>query len=438
MHEAVFENRFRHRTGALRDGVERHELRLHVGRKAGVFGGSKRLRLHAALRPDANETVACLDRRASFAQLVDHGVEVLGTAVPEQHIAAGCRHSAQKGAGLDSVGHHLMSAAMQSEHALDADAPRAVALDLRAHLDQHLGKVADLGLLRRILQHRFAFSQRRSHQEIFGAGYRHHIRRDAAAFKPPRSIRSGRHLGQHVPVLDRNVGAHRLHALDVLIDRPRPNSAAARQRHRGLAKARQQRSERQHRGAHRLDKLIRRFRRTQGAGVDHDAAARRLVALGLHAHVADQLEHGRYVLQARHVFQRHHVGRQQCGAELRQGRIFCAGDVDRSREAQAAPDQQFIHGGSVSGLIGLQSPFSRGKCFHRQRMHLVGLHAPAQRGIDALVPLDQPLPLKHTGNDGRVPVAAVTRQRDVLAGNSGRNDDLEFFAGHSELLKIEE
>jgi len=112
-------------------------------------------------------------------------------------------------------------------------------------------------------------------------------------------------------VFDVNLSAHGLHALDVLVHRPRADGAAAGQRHRGFAKARQQWPQSQHRGAHGFDQFIGRFGRTQGASVKRDGAGRARAALGAHAHVADQLEHGGHVLQAGHVLQRHAVGGQQ-------------------------------------------------------------------------------------------------------------------------------
>ena len=63
------------------------------------------------------------------------------------------------------------------------------------------------------------------------------------------------------------------------------------------------------------------------------------VRLGLHAHVADQLEHGGHVLQARHVAQSDWLGGQQRGAQLGQGRIFGAGNHDLAIELPATSNQ---------------------------------------------------------------------------------------------------
>jgi hypothetical protein len=74
-----------------------------------------------------------------------------------------------------------VAAAVQALDALDADAAGAVAFDLRAHRDQHLGQVGDLGLLRGVLQHRLAFGQRGGHQQVLGAGDGDHVGGDARA-----------------------------------------------------------------------------------------------------------------------------------------------------------------------------------------------------------------------------------------------------------------
>ena len=75
-----------------------------------------------------------------------------------------------------------------------------------------------------------------------------------------------------VAVLEVDGRAHRLEALDVLVDRPQSDRAAAGQRHARLAAAREQRPERQDRRAHRLDQLVRRERPVDPPRVErHDA-----------------------------------------------------------------------------------------------------------------------------------------------------------------------
>jgi len=66
-----------------------------------------------------------------------------------------------------------------------------------------------------------------------------------------------------------------------------------------------------------------------------------------------------------------------------------------------------------SGLLG--SPLGRGVRLHRQRMHFIGMHLLAQRGIDQLVALDQALALEGRRHDRRKPVAAIAFERAMLS-----------------------
>ena len=192
-----------------------------------------------------------------------------------------------------------MGAAMQSLNALNADAARAVAFNFCAHLDEHFCQIADFGLLRSVLQDRFAFSQCGRHQKVFSASDRHHVSRDTATLQA-RSARG--QLGHHVAVLNHNLSAHGLQAFDVLVHRARANRAAAWQGHGGLPKTCQQGPKRQHRRAHGFNQLVRCFWRCQAARVDGDSARDAHLTLSVNSHVADQLEHGGHVLQAGHVF----------------------------------------------------------------------------------------------------------------------------------------
>ena len=53
-------------------------------------------------------------------------------------------------------------------------------------------------------------------------------------------------------------------------------------------------------------------------------------------------------------------------------------------------------------------------------MHLVGLHAAAERGVHALVPLDGTLALELGRHDGGIPVAAVAFEREMQDEKSQR------------------
>src|SRR3546814_1487620 len=72
--------------------------------------------------------------------------------------------------------------------------------------------------------------------------------------------------GVDVALLQADFGAKLLEAVQVEVDRARADGAAARQRHLGLADARHQRPQHQHRGAHLAHQVVRRDDGLDGRG----------------------------------------------------------------------------------------------------------------------------------------------------------------------------
>ena len=64
-------------------------------------------------------------------------------------------------------------------------------------------------------------------------------------------------------------------------------------------------------------------------------------------------------------------------------------------------------------------------------MYLIGLDAATQGRVNFLMALNQTLAFKTAGDNGGIPVRAITRDCKVLARQAGGDEGLEFFAGHS-------
>ncbi len=71
----------------------------------------------------------------------------------------------------------------------------------------------------------------------------------------------------HVALLDIDLGTHRSQALDVLIDRPRADRTAARQRNPGFTRARHQRPQHEDRSAHGFHHLVGRHGAVQARSI---------------------------------------------------------------------------------------------------------------------------------------------------------------------------
>ncbi len=222
---------------------------------------------------------------------------------------------------------------MQALHALHHQAVGADALDAGAHLDQQVGQVGHLRLARGVLEHGLAVGQRGGHQQVLGAGHGDHVGHHARALQALGA-------GMDKAVLNADLGAHGLQALDVLVDRARANGAAAGQRHTRLAEARYQRAQHQDRGAHGLDQFVGGLWRVDVGAVERHARA---ILLGLHAHLAQQLERGAHVLQPGNVVERDGVRAKQPGAQDRQRGVLGAGYADLASQRAIALDLEFVH-----------------------------------------------------------------------------------------------
>jgi len=204
---------------------------------------------------------------------------------------------------------------------------------VQAVRDEQVREVAHFGLARGVLDHGLALREHGGHQQVLRPGDGDHVGDDARALQALRA-----RLDE--AVLDVDLGAHRLQALDVLVHGARADRAAARQRHLRLAKARDERPEYEDRRTHGLHELIRRDEVVHLRGVELHVRA---VLLGTHAHLAQQLERGAHVLEVGHVVEMNGFRAQKACAENGQRRILCTGNSHFPCELLPADDDEFIH-----------------------------------------------------------------------------------------------
>ena len=119
-----------------------------------------------------------------------------------------------------------------------------------------------------LIRTRLAVGQRRGHQQVFGGADRDAGKHDLGAAQPLGGARLDIALAQF------DLGAEPPQPLEVQIDRPGADRAAARQRHAARAAARHQRPQHQHRGAHLAHEIVGRGRRGDVARREFERAAR--------------------------------------------------------------------------------------------------------------------------------------------------------------------
>jgi hypothetical protein len=142
----------------------------------------------------------------------------------DRDVAPGDGRRRQQRARLDAVGDDPVPRAAQLGNPLDLDALGAGPLDAGAHGNEQAREIRHLGLAGRVLDHGGALGQRRRHHEVLGAGDGDEVGGDARALEPARPRLD-------VAVLDGDLGAEPGQPLEVLIDGPHADGAAAGQRH---------------------------------------------------------------------------------------------------------------------------------------------------------------------------------------------------------------
>ena len=104
VHEAILEDGFGEHASAPRAGHQGHELRLHVGREAGVRRGRHVDAAQGLFAADAHVLAFALDLQPGLAQLHDHRLQIVERAALEQHVAARRADGGHECARLDAVG----------------------------------------------------------------------------------------------------------------------------------------------------------------------------------------------------------------------------------------------------------------------------------------------------------------------------------------------
>jgi hypothetical protein len=138
-----------------------------------------------------------------------------------------------------------------------------------------------------------------------------------------------------------DVGAHRREALDVDVDRPPADRAAARRRRDRPADPGQQRPDDQEGGPHRLAERVRHLVGGQVAGADADPVLG-LVEVDLGAELAQDGQHLAHVVDDRQVVDDALFARQERGGQNRQCGVLRARHVYVAMEGDAAGDDETI------------------------------------------------------------------------------------------------
>src|SRR6056297_3280578 len=349
VHEPVLEHGLHDGACAFGHRVHGGELRLHVRGERRVRRGTKAHRFRAiAFHVQLNPVRAGIDMGAGLLKLEHNRFQQIFPGILQLDPTAGCSGSHQVGAGFNTVWQHVVMATMQALNTVDLDSGGTVAFDVRAHGDQALGKVNNLRLAGRVFQDGFSVCQGSGHHQVLGAGYGDGIQEDVGALQTTIG------LGLDVAIFDLDLRTHHFQAVDVQVHRTTTDCTATWQGDFCFAEVSHQRTQYQDRGAYCFNQLVRRIEMLDGIGVNFHAHL--LINNHFHAHAAEKLNHGGYVMQVRQVAHGHRLVCQQSGCQDWQSSVLGTGNPDFTIQGLAAPDQKFIH----NKYPVLSGPFSPG------------------------------------------------------------------------------
>ncbi len=224
----------------------------------------------------------------------------------------------------------VCSTAGQLGHAVHGDEAGAAAGDLRAHLGEERDHVEHFRLLRRVVDDRRAWRERRRHHQVLGAGVR---RRVQVQVRAAQAVGSG-DPDDRLALVDGRAEPGEPAVVEVKV--PAAEVAAADALDDGLAEPVQQRGHEEHRAAEAAGDLRWQHRRVQRRGVYHECALG-LVELNPGADRLGELDGAVDVLDRRDVPQHGAtlIG-QQGRCDHLQGRVLRALDEHRALQRRSA------------------------------------------------------------------------------------------------------
>ncbi len=158
------------------------------------------------------------------------------------------------------------------------------------------------------------------------------------------ALQAARRLGVDVALVQVDVGAERAQRLQVQVDRPRADRAAAGQAHLGVAGAGEQRAEHVERGAHLADEIVGGEGAGHLRGVQHRLGTRHALALvDVDAQPAKQLRQEPRVGQPGHVGEAQRLVGKQARRHQLDGRVLRPADGDDPLQPGAAGDRNAVH-----------------------------------------------------------------------------------------------
>src|SRR5579872_2986964 len=257
--------------------------------------------------------------------------------IGDVNVPAGERTRDDERGRLNAIRDDPVTRAMQFVDAFHADGRSSSTFDARAHAVQQIREVGNFRLASAILYHGFPVRQGRGHQQVFGSGYGDLFENNLSAAQTFCGC-------FHVAVILSNGCAQQLKALDMQVDRPPSDCAAAGKRDTGAAATSNQRSKYESGGAHGLHQLVGGLGRGKIFATDGRAMLGAAVSeLNLRTHGRQKFARGLDIAHLRDVFKDDRFIRKQSGGHSWEGCVLSAANANSALQRISAANDEFVH-----------------------------------------------------------------------------------------------
>ncbi len=227
-----------------------------------------------------------------------HHIQIARPGIADTDLPAGDHRRADEADHFQVVGADGELAAAQPRHALDVQCVRADVADFAPQGVDQVTQFLDMRLGSGVAQDGLAFGGGCGHDGVFGGGHAGFIEQDVGTVEF-----FGGEVEQALGAAVVHVGAHRFQRQDVRIHAAASDHIATRRRQVQFAAARQHRPGQQNRGADvAADRRVQPVR-AHLTGVHPPAVIPHRLYRNTHA--GQQLAHGEYIADLRHVVQHH-------------------------------------------------------------------------------------------------------------------------------------
>ena len=261
---------------------------------------------------------------------------MLGDHIFDEYLTACGGHGGHIGAGLDLVGNDAVAAAGQMIYTANLDGVGAGSLDVGTHGIEEVGQVHNVRLLGGVFDDGAALGQHGGHHDIHGGAYGHYVQIYGCAGET-----AGLGTGLNEAALHLHLCAHGAEALDMLVDGPHTEVAAAGHGHGSLAKAAQQSADEIVRGADTAGQIIGRMGGTDGMAIQLHGVAVQHPDPG--AQLLQNIQQQRNIADLRDVFNAAGAVHQQGGGDDGNGGILRAADGNFTKKRPTAANKILIH-----------------------------------------------------------------------------------------------